>query len=151
MFVDFNRMARDQTIASAYSVRAKADATVSAPLRWSEVPDARIEDFDISTMRTRFAELGDVHGGIDDAPCSLDAVFELAARDEQDRGLGDAPYPPNHPKMPGEPLRSRPSVAAPAAQKRELADNRRRQRGQQLPEWDGVSHRRRKPSAGPEA
>ncbi len=136
VFVDYNRMARDQTIASAYSVRARVEATVSAPLRWSEVPDARIEDFDISSMRTRFAELGDVHAGIDDAPCTLDAVFAMADRDERDRGLGDAPYPPNHPKMPGEPLRSRPSVAGPAAEKRELADNRRRQRGQQLPAWE---------------
>ena len=140
VFVDFNRMARDQTIASAYSVRARPEATVS-PLRWSEVPDAVIADFDISTMRTRFAELGDVHAGIDDAPCTLDAVEEMTARDERDRDLGDAPYPPNHPKMPGEPLRSRPSVAAPAAEKRQLADNRRRQRGQQLPPWDGVSVR----------
>ena len=150
VFVDYNRMARDQTIASAYSVRARREATVSAPLRWSEVPDAVIGDFDISTMRHRFAQLGDVHEGIDDAPCQLDAVFALADADERDRGLGDAPYPPNHPKMPGEPLRSRPSVAGPAADKRELADNRRRQRGQQLPPWDGVSHRRRRGNAAGE-
>ncbi len=109
VFVDFNRMARDQTIASAYSVRARPAATVSAPLSWDEVPDAEIADFDISSMRTRFSELGDIHAGIDAAVCTLDAVAELAARDERDRGLGDAPYPPNHPKMPGEPLRVQPS------------------------------------------
>ncbi|MGH3744122.1 MAG: DNA polymerase domain-containing protein [Mycobacteriales bacterium] len=111
VFVDFNRMARDQTIASAYSVRARIEATVSAPLRWSEVPDALIADFDITSMRSRYADLGDVHAGIDDAVCTLDAVLELAARDAHDRGLGDAPYPPNHPKMPGEPPRVQPSRA----------------------------------------
>ncbi|HEV7208955.1 MAG TPA: non-homologous end-joining DNA ligase [Mycobacteriales bacterium] len=109
VFVDFNRMARDQTIASAYSVRARPQATVSAPLSWAEVPDARIGDFTIASMPARFAELGDVHGGMDQAPCTLDAVVELAERDRRDRGLGDAPYPPNHPKMPGEPLRVQPS------------------------------------------
>ena len=122
VFVDYNRMARDQTIASAYSVRARREATVSAPLTWDEVPDALIADFDITSMRRRFADLGDVHAGIDDAVCDLDAVFELAAHDEADRGLGDAPYPPNHPKMAGEPLRSRPSVAVPAAERRAAAE-----------------------------
>jgi DNA ligase D-like protein (predicted polymerase) len=121
VFVDYNRMARDQTIASAYSVRARPEATVSAPLHWDEVPDAHIGDFDITSMRQRFAELGDVHAGIDEAVCTLDAVLELAGRDERDRGLGEAPYPPNHPKMAGEPLRSRPSVATSAADKREAA------------------------------
>lgn len=109
VFVDYNRMARDQTIASAYSVRARPQATVSAPLGWPEVPAAEIEDFTLASMPARFAELGDVHAGIDAAPCALDAVFELADRDQRDRGLGDAPYPPNHPKMPGEPKRVQPS------------------------------------------
>jgi DNA ligase D len=111
VFVDYNRMARDQTIASAYSVRARPDATVSTPLSWDEVADAEIEDFTIASVPARFATLGDVHAGIDGASCSLDAVVELAERDERDRGLGDAPYPPNHPKMPGEPKRVQPSRA----------------------------------------
>lgn len=111
VFVDYNRMARDQTIASAYSVRARPQATVSAPLTWDEVPDALIEDFTIASMPERFAALGDLHAGLDGAPCPLDAVLELAERDARDRGLGDAPYPPNHPKMPGEPRRVQPSRA----------------------------------------
>ena len=61
VFLDYNRMARDQTIASAYSVRARPQATVSAPITWGEVPYAEVADFDIWTMRERFAELGDVH------------------------------------------------------------------------------------------
>ncbi len=66
VFLDYNRMARDQTIASAYSVRARPEATVSAPLTWDEVPLVEVADFDIWTMRERFAELGDVHAAIDD-------------------------------------------------------------------------------------
>ncbi len=110
VFLDFNRMARDQTIASAYSVRARPDATVSAPLTWDEVPDAEIEDFTIATMPARFEALGDLHAGIDDAACSLEPLLELVARQEKD-GLGEAPYPPQFPKMEGEPKRVQPSRA----------------------------------------
>lgn len=111
IFLDFNQNARDRTIASAYSVRARRDAAVSAPLRWPEVAEAQTEDFTIATMPARFAELGDVHAGIDDAVCSLEPLLDWAARDERDRGLGDAPYPPNYPKMEGEPMRVQPSRA----------------------------------------
>ncbi len=111
VFLDYNRMARDQTIASAYSVRARPTATVSAPLTWDEVPDAEIEDFTLATMPARFARLGDLHAGMEDAVGDLDPLLELAERDEADRGLGDAPYPPQFPKMPGEPKRVQPSRA----------------------------------------
>ncbi|MCU1673511.1 MAG: polymerase LigD, polymerase domain protein [Frankiales bacterium] len=122
VFLDFNRMARDQTIASAYSVRARPNATVSAPLTWAEVPLVTIEDFDIWTMRERFAELGDVHAAIDDVHHDLQPLLDLY----EHSGEGDAPYPPQFPKMEGEPLRSRPSVAGPAAQKRAEQDAHRR-------------------------
>ncbi|MFE0170820.1 non-homologous end-joining DNA ligase [Streptomyces sp. NPDC059002] len=111
VFVDYNQTARDRTIASAYSVRARPHAPVSAPLRWTEVDDAVPEDFDIGTMPERFAKVGDVHADMADAPGSLDALLELADRDERDRGLGDLPYPPEFPKMPGEPKRVQPSRA----------------------------------------
>jgi len=111
VFLDFNQNARDRTIASAYSVRARRDATVSAPLAWDEVADADTEDFTIATMPARFASLGDRHAGIDDAVCSLERLLEWAERDERDRGLGEAPYPPNYPKMDGEPMRVQPSRA----------------------------------------
>ncbi|MDQ1631716.1 MAG: hypothetical protein QOC80_1688 [Frankiaceae bacterium] len=111
VFIDYNRMARDQTIASSYSVRARPTATVSAPLTWDEVPDAEIEDFTMATMPARFARLGDLHAGMDAAVGDLTALLELADRDEHDRGLGDAPYPPQFPKMPGEPKRVQPSRA----------------------------------------
>ncbi|MGC4982927.1 MULTISPECIES: non-homologous end-joining DNA ligase [unclassified Streptomyces] len=111
IFVDYNQAARDRTIASAYSVRARPHAPVSAPLRWDEVQDARPRDFDLATMPGRFAELGDVHADMDDHAFSLEALLELADRDEHDHGLGDLPYPPDYPKMPGEPKRVQPSRA----------------------------------------
>ncbi|WP_405774047.1 non-homologous end-joining DNA ligase [Streptomyces sp. NBC_00859] len=111
IFVDFNQTARDRTIASAYSVRPHPRAQVSAPLRWDEVGSVHPADFDIASMRDRYADLGDVHADMDDHRFSLDALLELADRDERDRGLGDLPYPPEYPKMPGEPKRVQPSRA----------------------------------------
>jgi DNA ligase D len=107
VFVDFNRMARDQTIASAYSVRARPDATVSAPVTWEELPDVEVGDFDLWTMRDRFAQRGDVHAAIDDVAHDLSPLLELYER----HGQGEAPFPPQFPKMPGEPLRVQPSRA----------------------------------------
>ncbi len=110
VFLDYNQNARDRTIASAYSVRARPDATVSAPVTWEELPDVETEDFTMATMPRRFADLGDVHAGMDEAVCDLDALFEWVERDEN-AGIGEAPYPPNFPKMPGEPKRVQPSRA----------------------------------------
>jgi DNA ligase D-like protein (predicted polymerase) len=105
VFLDYNRMARDQTIASAYSVRASRMAYVSAPLTWGEVPTAQVEDFDIWTMRERFAELGDVHAAIDDVHHDLTPLLELY----ESQGEGEAPFPPQFAKQEGEPLRVQPS------------------------------------------
>ncbi|MEV4872661.1 non-homologous end-joining DNA ligase [Streptomyces syringium] len=111
IFVDYNQTARDRTIASAYSVRPRPHAPVSAPLRWEEVPSAVPEDFDLATMPARFAEAGDVHADMDEHAYGLEAALELADRDEREHGLGDLPYPPEHPKMKGEPKRVQPSRA----------------------------------------
>ena len=111
IFIDYNQNARDRTIASAYSVRASPIGLVSAPVTWHELPDVEMADFTIQTMPARFAELGDVHAKIDDAVWSIEPLLEWADRDETDRGLGDAPYPPNFPKMEGEPPRVQPSRA----------------------------------------
>ncbi|SDT78134.1 non-homologous end-joining DNA ligase [Actinoplanes derwentensis] len=108
VFLDYNQMARDRTIACAYSLRANARATVSAPLTWDELADAQPDDFDLSTMPARFAKIGDPHAGIDDTAHDLTTLLEWADRDEK-AGLGDLPYPPDHPKMPGEPKRVQPS------------------------------------------
>ena len=111
VFLDYNQNARDRTIASAYSVRARPQATVSAPVTWDELATCTTEDFTLATMPARFAANGDVQAGIDDVAVPLDPLLEMAARDERDRGLGDMPYPPNFPKMPGEPMRVQPSRA----------------------------------------
>jgi DNA ligase D len=110
VFIDYNQNARDRTIASAYSVRARPDATVSAPVTWSELQECETEDFTMRTMPARFAERGDVQAGIDDAVCDLRRLFEWVEREEA-AGVGEAPYPPNFPKMPGEPRRVQPSRA----------------------------------------
>ncbi|HSC90628.1 MAG TPA: non-homologous end-joining DNA ligase [Gaiellaceae bacterium] len=110
VFIDYNQNARDRTIASAYSVRARPDATVSAPLTWDELPDVETEDFTIPTMLERYARLGDVHEALDERVNDLRALLEWVERDEA-AGIGEAPYPPNFPKMPGEPRRVQPSRA----------------------------------------
>ena len=110
VFIDYNQNARDRTIASAYSVRARPDATVSAPVAWDELPDVETEDFTMATMPQRFSDRGDVQAGIDDAVCDLRVLHEWVAREEA-QGVGEAPYPPNFPKMPGEPRRVQPSRA----------------------------------------
>ena len=82
LFVDYNQNARDHTIASAYSVRGNAEATVSTPISWDEVPDVDPREFTIFTVPARFAELGDLHAGIDDAVFAIDELLEWAERDE---------------------------------------------------------------------
>jgi LigD, primase-polymerase domain len=91
-------------------VRGRTDATVSAPVTWDELPEVDTEDFTMTTMPKRFAKLGDVQAGIDDAVNDLRVLLEWVERDETE-GLGEAPYPPNFPKMPGEPARVQPSRA----------------------------------------
>jgi len=108
IFVDYNQNARDRTIASAYSVRPKPGAPVSAPLAWDELPDVAPEDFTVATMPARFAEIGDRHAAIDDAAHSLQPLLDLYENDLA-AGRGDMPYPPDYPKMPGEPKRVQPS------------------------------------------
>ncbi|RLK59394.1 non-homologous end-joining DNA ligase [Actinokineospora cianjurensis] len=83
LFVDYNQNARDHTIASAYSVRGVPEATVSTPLRWDEVDAVDPRDCTIATVPTRFAELGDLHAGIDDAEYRLDTLLDWADRDER--------------------------------------------------------------------
>jgi DNA ligase D len=108
IFVDYNQNARDRTIASAYSVRPKPGAPVSAPVTWDELPAVAPEDFTVATMPARFAEVGDRHSAINDKSHSLQPLLDMYERDEAE-GEGDMPYPPDYPKMPGEPKRVQPS------------------------------------------
>jgi DNA ligase D-like protein (predicted polymerase) len=108
VFLDYNQNAKDRTIAGAYSVRPTPEARVSAPLAWDEVDASEPGDFTLATMPARFAEVGDRHSGIDEQRCSLERLLELSARHERE-GQGDAPWPPQYRKQPGEPPRVQPS------------------------------------------
>jgi DNA ligase D len=108
VFIDYNQMARDRTIACAYSLRANARATVSTPVTWDELPDVTPNDFTLDTVGERIAKIGDPHAGIDDVAHDITPLLEWVERDER-AGEGDMPYPPDHPKMPGEPKRVQPS------------------------------------------
>ena len=110
VFLDYNQNAKDRTVAGAYSVRAKPDARVSAPLTWDEIAECDPADFTLQTMPARFAAVGDRLAGIDDRPCSIARVLELSAQQEGE-GQGDAPWPPHYRKQEGEPSRVQPSRA----------------------------------------
>jgi len=110
VFIDYNQNARDRTVASAYSVRPVPDAMVCCPVEWDEVPDVDPHDLRLDTVPDRVKERGDPSAELDSSAGSLEALHELAARDEHE-GLGDAPWPPNFPKQPGEPRRVQPSRA----------------------------------------
>jgi DNA ligase D-like protein (predicted polymerase) len=84
LFVDYNQNARDHTIASAYSVRGVPEATVSTPIGWDEVDAVEPRDCTIATVPARFAELGDLHAGIDDSAYSLQTLLDWADRDGLD-------------------------------------------------------------------
>jgi bifunctional non-homologous end joining protein LigD len=111
VFIDYNQNAKDRTVAGAYSVRPTPDARVSAPLNWDEVDAAEPGDFTLVTMQKRFAQIGDRHKDIDARACSLDSLLELSQRQARD-GQGDAPWPPQYAKAPGEPTRVQPSRRA---------------------------------------
>jgi DNA ligase D-like protein (predicted polymerase) len=117
VFLDYNQNAKDRTTCSAYSVRPLPDARVSAPLEWSEIPDCEPADFTVATMPARYESLGDPHAAMDEHPGALDALLDLAARDEA-AGLGDAPWPPHFRKMEGEGARVAPSRARAATKAR---------------------------------
>ena len=108
IFVDYNQNCRDRTIASAYSIRPIPGAPVSTPVSWEELPEVDPKAFTVHTVPARFEELGDLHAAIDDTSYSLEKLLEMYARDAE-AGLGEMPYPPDYPKMPGEPPRVQPS------------------------------------------
>ncbi len=110
VFLDYNQNAKDRTVASAYSVRPTADARVSTPLHWDEVPDVEAEGFTLATVPERFRRIGDPGAGIDDAVGSLESLLELSRRHERE-GRGDAPWPPHYAKGVDEPPRVAPSRA----------------------------------------
>ena len=95
LFVDYNQNARDHTMASAYSVRGLPEALVSTPITWDEIDAVEPKDCTMSTVPQRFAELGDLHAGMDHAVFAIDELLEWAARDERagapDVGMSEEP------------------------------------------------------------
>jgi DNA ligase D len=110
IFVDFNQMARDRTIASAYSPRPLPHAPVSCPVTWEELSDVDPRELTIRTVPARLAADGDAWAGMDDAVGDVGQLLSWWERDLAD-GLGEMPFPPDYPKMPGEPSRVQPSRA----------------------------------------
>lgn len=108
IFIDFNQNARDRTMASPYSVRRTPIATVSTPLPWAELAGADPDDYTMATVPDLVAGRDDPWASMEDVAQSLQPLLDMVAADEE-RGLGDMPYPPSYPKMPGEPPRVQPS------------------------------------------
>ena len=110
IFVDFNQANRDRTMAGAYSPRALAHAPVSAPITWDELETTDPTAFTVLTMPERLASTGDPWAEFGTSPGTIDTLMEWWARDLES-GLGELPFPPDFPKMPGEPPRVQPSRA----------------------------------------
>jgi DNA ligase D len=110
IFVDFNQANRDRTMAGAYSPRALPHAPVSTPLEWDELESADPKEFTIGTVPERLKEKGDPWARFSEHPGTIDALFGWWERDLA-AGLGELPFPPDYPKMPGEPPRVQPSRA----------------------------------------
>jgi len=108
VFLDYNQNAKDRTIAGAFSVRPTADARVSAPLAWTEIDSCDPRAFTLKTMPARVRSMPNPHAAMNEHPCRLEALLELADRHARE-GLGDAPWPPHYRKQQGEPARVQPS------------------------------------------
>lgn len=109
VFVDFNQMCRDRTIAGAYSPRPLPGAPVSTPVTWERLPDVAPGDLTVRTVPELLSSDGDAWAGRDDHVGSVDGAMALWQQDVDERGLGEMSFPPDYPKMPGEPPRVQPS------------------------------------------
>ena len=108
IFVDFNQANRDRTMAGAYSPRALPGATVSTPVRWEELDGLDPTVFTVRSIPQRLAEIGDPWADMQASPGRIDTLLEWWERDKAN-GLGELSFPPEFPKMPGEPPRVQPS------------------------------------------
>lgn len=110
VFVDFNQANRDRTMAGAWSPRALARASVSTPLAWDELDGVDPGAHTVLTVPGRLAATGDPWERMHDDPGTVDELLSWWERDVE-AGLGELPFPPDFPKMPGEPPRVQPSRA----------------------------------------
>ncbi|MGI5129672.1 DNA polymerase domain-containing protein [Pseudonocardia sp. CA-107938] len=105
VFLDFNQNNRDRTIASAWSLRAKPGAPVSTPLSWkhlAEISDPR--EFTLFSAPELLAD-GDPWADMDETRYPLEPLLHLW----ETLPGGELNFPPDYPKMPGEPPRVQPS------------------------------------------
>ena len=111
VFVDYNQMARDRTMASAWSLRARPGAPVSMPVTWDRLPTVLPAAFSLRSVPDLYAADGDPWGALGADAFDIAPLLDMWRADIDDRGLGEMPFPPDYPKMPGEPPRVQPSRA----------------------------------------
>ena len=76
VLIDANQNGEGKTIASVYSVRPKAGAPVSTPLRWDEVNESLDPGaFTMDVVRRRVDERGDLFEGVLKVRQSLGAAL----------------------------------------------------------------------------
>lgn len=109
VFVDYNQMARDRTMASAWSVRAREGAPVSMPVEWPALAAIEPADFTLRTVPDHLAASGNPWASLGRHRWDITPLLDLWHEDIAVRGLGEMPFPPDYPKMPGEPPRVQPS------------------------------------------
>ena len=147
VFVDYNQNARDRTILSAYSVRGRPDATVSAPVgvgRAARRRDGGLHDRDDAGALRRSSA---TCTRASTRRCATCACCSSGSSARRRRGVGEAPYPPNFPKMPGEPKRVQPSRAKKSEVGRRGCGQRAR-RGRTQPRRAGGGERHRRGDGG---
>jgi DNA ligase D len=110
VFIDFNQNAPHKTVFGAWAVRPRVGGQVSTPLLWDEVATVTPDDHTLRSVPHRLHSFGDPWQDMNTTPQSIETLLEWSARDLAN-GLGDAPWPPVYPKMPGEPSRVAPSRA----------------------------------------
>ena len=111
VFVDYNQMARDRTMASAWSVRARPGAPVSMPVTWTSLADVDPAAFTLRTAPGIRRETGNPWAALGSTRFDIGPLLDLWREDVEERGWGEMPFPPDYPKMPGEPPRVQPSRA----------------------------------------
>ena len=112
VFVDFNQNAPHKTVFGAWCVRPRVGGQVSCPIPWDEVQSVDPESLTLATVPAKLDAEGDPWAAMNDVPQSIDVLLDWYHRD-LDAGQGDAPWPPQYPKMPDEPPRVAPSRARP--------------------------------------
>ena len=95
-------------MASAWSVRSRPGAPVSMPVTWQLLPQVDPAQFTLRTVPGILAADGDPWRSLGEERFDIAPLLDLWQADMAN-GLGEMPFPPDYPKMPGEPPRVQPS------------------------------------------